>query len=87
MTIEIKGKYCSICKKTEKELKVPLIKAYKSKYGKIYLHCRDCNTEKCRKYRERNREKVRAKAKEYQEKNKEKLRAYGRDYYHKNKNK
>ena len=45
------------------------------------------NKERCRRYHEKNRDKIRKRQREYYQKNKEAMRRRGREYYRKNKDK
>lgn len=65
-------KLCSICKK---------IFLIDDLVGGIF--CAECECERNKEYREKNKEKVR----EYREKNKEKINEYSKEYYEKNKEK
>ncbi|MDV2964558.1 hypothetical protein RZ532_01100 [Nitratireductor aquimarinus] len=52
-----------------------------------FSYCKCCTRERCRRYREKNPEKIREKDRRYREKNPEKIREKDRRYYEENREK
>lgn len=77
----MKTKRCSACKETK-----PVSEFCKRRDSKDGLNasCKPCKSEKDRRYREANREKVAEKGRRYYEANKEKIAEYRRRWYEAN---
>jgi hypothetical protein len=76
----MKTKICTKCAKRKN-----INDFYMWSNGKPYPHCKKCHADIAKKYRQENKNKVKATRRKYEEKNKEKIKDYKKKYQQKNK--
>ena len=76
-----------ICRKCKIEKSVECYNKQKSKKDGMYSHCRTCDSQAKKQYRQEYKEKVKVTRKQNYQENKEKVKEYNKQYYQENKKK